>query len=182
MKDILPFQPLSLTHTLPLSRVSFLFDVPQWHWCCTSSCVTCESSSLTSRLHILSKVFLAPLWLRTRTYLLTKDVLCDTSDQQLHSAAQPFVLLTPAALKLIQFDVKNLIWKDKKLWDLQQHHWQQLFLLLNCWQPLWAACQEPGSELKCPPVVSVHPSFLQRFHSAFMSHSLLQSTQPASQT
>lgn len=40
---------------------SFPIDVPQWHWCCTSSCLTSEFSSLSSGLHILSEVFLARL-------------------------------------------------------------------------------------------------------------------------
>lgn len=50
------------THTFPFSRISlfsFPADVPQRHWCYTSSRLTSEFSSLGSGLHILSGVFLA---------------------------------------------------------------------------------------------------------------------------
>lgn len=49
------------THGLLCFPSSFPIDVPQWHWCCTSSCLTSEFSRLSRGLNILSEVFLAPM-------------------------------------------------------------------------------------------------------------------------
>lgn len=66
--------------------------------------------------------------------------------QRLHSSEEALVLLTPAAWTLIRLDMKNMFCVPsqegkKELWDLQHHYWQELFLLLNCWQPFLAECQ-----------------------------------------
>lgn len=93
------------TPSLPRVASSFPADVPQWHWCCTSSCLTSAFSSLSRGLHILSEVFLAS---RTQAYLLTNNVFVTCLVSGFIQSEEPSVLLTPAASIVMGLVMKNM--------------------------------------------------------------------------
>ncbi len=99
------------THTHAHSHLrrfssSFPIDVPQWHWCCTSSCLTSEFSNLSSGLHILSVVFLAPM--PENTGLFANKGWCRrVFVQWLHSCKEPLVDPDTSSLDT------DLVWHEK---------------------------------------------------------------------
>lgn len=114
-----PHPPFQHTNTPTLLHFlsSFPTDVPQWHWCYTSSCLTSESSCLSSKLHILSKIFLAPVPENLGSFV-SKGWCFSIFGQWFHSSEEPWALLTPAAFTLVSLNMKNrfCVTEDTKPW------------------------------------------------------------------
>lgn len=96
----------SPAHTYSYS-LSFLIDMPLWHWFYTSSRLTLELSSLSSEPHILSGVFLVPRQ-RAQAWLAYKGWFRSILSQQLPLTKEPQISVTQGALALIVFDMKNM--------------------------------------------------------------------------
>lgn len=123
------------THTPTLLHFlsSFPVDVPQWHWCCTSFCLTSEVSILRQQASYPAWGIFSPR-AREQTYLPTKD-----DSMPLLPSEDSLVLLTPICLKWKMCSVSFSGWKEKKSCKTCS------IIDTNCsscwWLFFWAACQ-----------------------------------------
>lgn len=138
---------------------SFPIDVSQRHWCCTSSCLTSEFSSLSSGLHILCVVFLAPMPENTGLFAY-KGQYSSMSGQQLQWRASS------------SFDTNSLntdqVWQKKNVLCPSQEEnksCKTCSIIIDencsyCWivySPFWQHASNQHMNLSAPLWSFVHP-------------------------
>lgn len=136
-------------------------DVPQWRWCCTSSCLTSAFCCLSGSLHILSEVFLSsPAW------ELGPCLRREGGGGLSH------------LWSTLSFRWRMTHWRQEGrthacLWsDRQEVKWRPLTKICSsCWvvdiSCFWLGVMEAVKDVRCPPVADCESFVFAQLPSIF---------------